>query len=210
MKKTLFLLLALLLLIVAGCDSGANLRIINRSNHSLYVRIDNGATQVIPAQGENSWEIATRTQYPLTNVVKQRVKVGIIGETYHMYDEYEELWLDETDIMLGVGEHRKIYIWPNRASIKIVNHSSQKIDRTVILKNDFVVAHSYRVLEAVAAGDSTFVRVDYVTPGNQFYYLVKLEMEGGKELFYGTPSDILGIDQQFRIVLTDSDLINRL
>lgn len=203
MKKSLFLLLPVVLLILTACESGASFKVINRSDYPLYVRIDNGSQVSIPGQGEHRWEISTRTQYPLTGEVQKKVKVEIEGETYRMFDEIEEIWLDETEIKLKAGESRKAYIWPNRASIKIVNQSTQAMQNAEIFKHNFITGTNIAILNELAPGDSTYHRVDFTGQGNVFYYYVKVQMADGEYSYYGGENVILEKDQQFLVRLCD-------
>lgn len=205
MNKLYLPILLLILLILAGCESGAKFRVINRSNHNLYVQVENGQEVVIPGQGEHSWDIETDTEHFLTGHVEKEVRVRIVGETYHIYDEYEEVYTDTTLVVLRAGETRNAYISPNRASIKIVNNSSQAMTGAVLYRHNAINPTTIAVLGELQPGGFTFRRVDYATPQNVFYYYAQVQMADGSSYEFGGPDTVLDKDQQFLITLTDPE-----
>ncbi len=197
------IIIALALLALAGCESGASFKVINKSRYPLYVSINEESQVQIPAMDERTWDVDTDTQYFIGGEVKQKVHVVIKGETYKMYDKNEEEYVDSTYVYLKVGEDRKAYIWPNRAGIKINNDSSQTMRRAKVFKHDGVVEQFLFILEDLDAGDSVYKTLDFATPSNNFYYYAQIMMEDGTEYIYGDASNILRVDEQFLIVLAD-------
>jgi len=205
MNKIYLPILLLLLLILAGCESGAKFRVVNRSNYNLYVQVENDAEVVIPGLGEHSWDIETDTEHFFTGHVEKEVRVRMVGETYHIFDEYEEEYTDTTLVVLRAGETRNAFITPNRASVNIVNQSSQAMTGAVIYKHNFINATTIAVLGELLPGAFTFRRVDYATPTNNFYYYVQIQMADGSVYEYGGPETVLDKDQQLLITLSDPE-----
>lgn len=204
MKIRYLIFLSLLLVILAGCDSGATFKVINRSDYPLYVQIDDTQMVTIAGNDEHSWEISTPKDYGIVNPKSQKVRVQIGGETYQLLDGDDEE-LEETTISLKAGETRNAYIWPNRASIKIVNESTVMMTEALIFKHNFVTANLEEELHDLPGGESINLRMPYAGPGNNFYYYAIIAMADGRILQFGGEDTVLEMDQQFLIVLEDAD-----
>lgn len=205
MKPVLLPLLLVIIFMAGGCKDGASIRVVNRSDHNLYVQVENGSEVVIPGQGEHNWDIDTDTESFLSGHVEKDVTVRIVGETYHIFDEWEEVYTDSAQMVLRAGETRNVYINPNRASIKIVNQSSQAMNGAVLYRHNFVNASTVAVLGELQPGELIFKRVDYATPTTQFYYYAIVQMADGTVYEFGGPDSVLDKDQQLLITLEDPE-----
>lgn len=204
--KRLSLLLAILLLVLCACDSGGKLRIVNRTDHALYatVRIDGEDQQLVLMGGEeHSFDVPTEKEGMFTGNVEAEVPVWMVGETFQIFDEDNLAYTDSTMVYVQVGETLSVYADPNRASIKIVNNSSQTMSSAYIIKNNFVSDSTIGVIHELAPGDSVFRCVDYATANNNFYYKINAQMADDSILQYGSETTILLEGEQLRAVLTD-------
>lgn len=139
MKYYMYFLLAIVALLLVGCESGASFTVINKSNYPIYASVGNEAEVAIPSQATHTWDIDTDTQYFFGGEVRKKVKVRMKGETYLMFDEDLDAYVDSTYIYLKAGEKRPAYIWPNRAGVKIQNQSSQPMKKANIFRHDGVI-----------------------------------------------------------------------
>ena len=203
MKNYMYFLLAIAALFLVGCESGASFTVINQSNYPLYASVGNKAEVTIPSQSTYTWDIDTDTQYFFGGEVKKKVKVRMKGETYLMFDDVLDEYVDSTYIYLKAGEKRNAYIRANRAGVKIQNDSPQLMRKASIYKHDGVMEYFTASLENLASGESTFCTLPYATSSNSFHYIVKVEMEDDSIYFYGDHTNVVGIDEQFLIILTD-------
>jgi len=207
MRKALIpILMATLAILLAGCDSGGKLRIINRTQHPLYatVEIDGEAMPVVLQGGEEySFEVPTDTQSPFTGTVEAEVPVRLQGETFQIYDEDAQAYTDSTTVYVPAGKTLSVFADPNRAGIKIVNESSQAMSSAYIIRNNFVTDTTIALLGELAPGDSIFRCVDYATPNNNFYYKVSVQMADDSFLVYGNEDTVLLKDTVLRAVLAD-------
>jgi hypothetical protein len=193
------------MLLLAACDSGGYFRVVNQTSFPVYVTLGDEAEQTIPANSEHTFEVATETEHFFNPDVEQEVPVRLLGETYQIYDEENECFTDTTTIVVKVGETTNAYINPNRASFKVVNDSSQPITSITLYKHNFVNVVASMPLGSLNPGESTFRRIDYATPSNNFYYFATLEMGDGSSLTYGNQDTVLLVDEQFLVTVTDPD-----
>jgi hypothetical protein len=197
--------LLLLLALLSACDSGGKFRVVNRCEHPLYVRVGGGGETTIPGGAEHTFEVSTKTEHIFDPDVSREVPVRLVGETYQIYDDIEEAWTDSTTVVIKAGETLSAYIDPNRASVKIVNQSSLGIASATVFKHNFIAPTAIAVLDAIGSGESRFLRVDYATPNNNFYYYVFLVMDDQSTLTYGGETTVLDKDGQLLITLTDPE-----
>lgn len=199
----LILLLALILL--TACESGGEFRIINETSFPVYATVGDGDEVVIPAKSERGFDIETDKQHFFNPNVSVSVPVRLIGETYRIYDEDNQAYQDTTTTTVKAGKVTKAFLKPNRASFKVVNQSSQAIEKVELMRHNFVGVTAAFNLGSVAPGSFKHLPVDYATSNNNFYYFAVLEMEDGRILTYGDPENILEVDTQFLITINDPE-----
>ncbi len=212
MKNRLLIatLLIGLMIILSGCESGGDFQVINRTSHNVYVTLEGKETVVIPGsdvEGEiystHTFEIDTDTQSFLTGVVKERIQALILGETFSMYNRDTQAFTDSTTLTIKAGKSLKAYISPNRASIKIVNNSTRDVRMAEVYKHNFTSDLKIGHMEDILQNTERFLRVDYATPSNSFYYYVIITMEDGEQYTWGNAQNILTLDEQFLIEIED-------
>jgi len=206
MKRMYLLLLPLLaLLFLAACESGGNFRVINRTSYPVYVTLDDEAEFAIPAGTEHTFEVATANQHIFNPDVSVEVPVRLVGETFQIYDEGNEVFTDTTRVVIHAGKTTSVFVDPNRASFKVVNNSSQYIIQAKLFKHNFVGVVASNDTGPIAPGRFVYLPVEYATSSNNFYYYATVQMEDGATYNYGNETNILAVDQQFLITLTDPE-----
>lgn len=201
----LLLLLLLALLFLAACESGGSFRVINQTSYPVYVTLEDADEVAIPGGTEHSFAVETANQHILNPDVSVEVLVRLIGETYQIYDEGNETYTDTTRIEINAGQTTTAYINPNRASFKVVNASSQAITGATLYKHNFVGVVADHDLGPIAPGSFAFLPVEYASSNNNFYYYANVRLEDGSTYSYGGPTNILDVDQQFLITLSDPE-----
>jgi len=201
------ILLALTLILLSACESGGTFRVVNRTSFPLYVTVGDEAETVIPGQTEHSFEISTDKQHIFNPGVERRVPVRLLGETYEIYNDYAGVYTDSTTITIKAGKTLSAYFDPNRASFKVVNNSSQSIASVMLLKHNFISIVGQSTLTDIPPGEFRFLRVEYASPNNNFYYLATVVMDDEDETTYnyGNELNVLENDQQFLITVVDPE-----
>ncbi len=200
-KLTLWILPVMALLLITGCDSGGAFRVINQTSYPLYVKVDEQDEVTIPGNSNYTFEIETKKESIFNPDVEKKVPVWMIGETYQIYDDYTQSYTDSTTVTIKVNKTINAYIQPNRASIKVVNNSDLWIAKIDIYKHNFIGVVNHYTIDPIAPHSFNFKNVDYITPNNNFYYLVLIELEDGTRYQYGGENAILQKDQQFLVTV---------
>ncbi len=204
-KKALYPLLLAALIFLAACQSGGEFRVINRTSFPLYVAVEDADKVAIPGGEEETFSVDTEDQHIFNPGVEKEVAVRMIGETYQIWDDYEEAWTDSTSVRIKVGETANAFIDPNRASFKVVNNSSQAIVSAQLFRHNFVASSFVADLGRIEPGDFKFLCVNYATPNNNFYYLAVLETEDEATHSFGNETNVIQEDEQFLITLEDPE-----
>lgn len=217
MKSRLLMgfVLAAMLILITGCESGGKIRIVNRSTFPVYVSVENGPEMVIAGGGVRNYDIDTDTQSFLTGTVEKAVRVHLVGETYQIYNQYNHSYVDTTEVYVLAGKTVPIYIDPNRASIKIINNSVEDtITNVEVYRHNFINPTRIGNLGQILPGKSIFYHVNpsvpidsavlpwIPTPATHFYYYAKVILSDGSSYLYGGESNILYKDQQYLISFT--------
>ncbi len=199
-----FTMLAALLVLITACESGAKFIVHNNCSYPAYAVVNSENQVIIPAHADHVFELDTKTQSLFTGEVKRKVAVNLRGETFSLKDDYN-LWTDGTEIEVHAGEDLHAYLNPNRACIKITNNTNRKITDATIIKNDGLIPSPYAVIENILPGETKFMRVDYYTPNDQFFYNVEVKDEAGNTYTYGDASTtMLLVDEQYHIEYSDT------
>ncbi|MBM4402767.1 MAG: hypothetical protein FJ042_00015 [Candidatus Cloacimonetes bacterium] len=202
-RRILYLLLIMAVaIILAACESGGKIRVINRTDYPMYASVDREQTIVIPGDSEHVFEIDTDTQTFYSGEVKKQAWLKLIGETYTIFDHFEEVYVDSTQITVRAGKTLNVFLDANRASVKILNSSDLNIVRAEIYQDFGAYDQVVGLLENIAPGEERFLRVNYATPTSQFFYRVRIMDENNLVYNYGGNQTILTVGQQFLVVFT--------
>lgn len=206
MKKiTFYLLLLAALVFLAACQSGGEFRVINRTSFPLYIAVEDADEVIIPGGEEEIFSVDTEKQHIFNPGVEKEIGVRMIGETYQIWDDYEDAYTDSTTVKIKVGETTNAFIDPNRASFKVVNNSSQAIVSAQLFRHNFVASSFVADLGRIEPGQFKFLCVNYATPNNNFYYLAVLETEDEATHSFGDDTNIIQEDEQFLVSLEDPE-----
>ena len=198
MKKLIYIiLLGSVLLLMSACESGGKFNMINRTSFPVYASVDGGGEVTIPAQTSHIFNVDTDSQSFLTGEVKRRVSVHVKGETFSLYDEEENRYVDDTVTTIKAGKTTNAYLDPNRASIKIVNDRPEMITKVMISRVSPTTSTVEAILEGIPSGETMWHRVKYATLQDNFYYKLDVWMEGVLETLVYYADDILGNDEQW-------------
>ncbi|MDD4309611.1 MAG: hypothetical protein PHO32_04465 [Candidatus Cloacimonetes bacterium] len=202
MKNTyvaLFLLVVLLMLLSA-CEKGGEFRVYNTCSYPAYASVNRGELVTIPASGNHLFKIDTDRQTIFTGDVKRTVPVTLYGETYSLFDDYENIYTDSTTIEVSAGRTLEAYLTPNKACVKVTNNSSYVIPEAEIWQ--LVNLNNVKVgtFSDIQPGTSRFLRVAYSVPNAQVYYKVIIT---GIEYQY--VSGFLQKDEQFLVMVEDQE-----
>lgn len=200
-----FILLGGVLLLLGACQSGGEFNMINRTSFPVYASVDGQDVVTIPAQTNRVFKVDTDSQSFLTGEVKRTVPVHVKGETFSLYDEHENRYVDDTRVTIKAGKTTNAYMDPNRASIKIVNNRAQKITLAEISQISPTTEAIEAILGDIPAGTTYWQRVKYATPQDTFTYKVEIWLEGmhDSEIHYSPTA--LGNDEQWVILLDAPD-----
>lgn len=197
--------LVLLLLGLAACESGGKFRVINHTSFPLYVTLSGETEVMIPGGAEHTFAVDTETEHIFNPDVKKEVPLRLVGETYHIYDDYEEIYTDSTTVTIHAGETLDAHINPNRASFKVLNASSKPVQSVALYRHNFVAAQLINLMENLLPGESRFLRVDYATANNNFYYYAYVQADSSTAYTFGGPATVLEKDEQFLVTVTDPE-----
>jgi len=196
------LLMPAILIVLSACESDAKIRLINRSSYPIHSTLENQSTVVIPADGEHTYEVDTDTQTFFGGEVEERLWLTLIGETYSVFDHYEEEYVDSTEITVKAGETLNAYLDANRASIKVVNNSDMVIQQVYVYQVFVTHSQIVGIMPEIVPGTERFLRVIYSTPTSQFSYRVIIRDENNISHNFGDNQTVLEVDQQFLINFT--------
>ena len=208
MKKVILIIIPILILL--GCSTEGDLKIINKTNHNIYFTVK-GNDYIL--------EGATDTTYPDTTITLdsgkkflffegdgKRVNLLLEGETFMMQHADNSgvgtgEFVTETEVTIKPDETTKIYTWPaTHASVKVINNSGKDII-------DFFYYTSYDptlvfMTDDIPDGETYYSRLDYTTNQNWFYYEFKIVFDDFTEQTFGGSSEsALYLDEQFLIEL---------
>ena len=193
-RVCLILGLAAILLMLSACESGGKLQVFNRCSYPAYIKVENIEQKTIPAGESVSINIDTDTQNIFTGEVKKKLPIWLVGETFSIFDEYQNAYLDSTWIEVKAGKTYSIYLNPNRASVKVINNSDQIISWAEIWQHSPLTYYQVGVMYNILPGESRFLRVDY---GNKYYYQVEIYLPDESHYTFCDSENILAVDEQY-------------
>ena len=211
MKKLIyFILLGSVLLLLAACESGGKFEMVNETSFPIYASVDRGPIVTIPAQEKRVFEIDTDSQSFLTGEVKRRVPVFVQGETFSLYDQEENEFVDNTVTTVKAGKTTRAFLKPNRASIKIVNDRPEKIYKVEVRHISPTIDFVVEILDIdIHSGESYWYRVKPATLQDNFTYQVTIYLEGVDNPRIFSAFGVLGLDEQWVLrVNPDEEQIN--
>lgn len=208
MKKTKVILLLIMgLLLFVGCEEGARVKVINQTKHNVYAEIDGKAFTV---SGNSSYEVDVETKEKkflfADGITKKTLKIE--GETFRIWDDYEEVYNNQTSIKVTPGKTYNVYCTANSASVKVINNSAKKVTKLHYRKNSqFATGTWFTIIydPPLEYEEFGYYHLTPQTEQNRFFYNFKVETESGEVTLIG--DEFQGIellkDEQFLIEIVN-------
>lgn len=195
---SLLILLPLYFLFCTGCEKDSTIRLVNRTSYPLYAIIQSKSYTIAPGS-DHEVEISTKQQTPLTGEVGKYVNVNLTGETYQIWDNYLNRYVDSTFVWVEAGKTISIYASPNRASFKVKNRSDQVISSVILqrISTQQTLTDTYYL--NLPDNEDWYKQIPFATEDNEFHLIAHVILADGTDIVYGNPQTIIGIDEQFLI-----------
>ena len=207
MKKVLFPFI-LLIIIIAGCSTEGDIKIINRTNHSLYFTIK-GNDYILEGSETSdpsmTISIGTGKQFLFYSEDYVEVDLHLEGETFMMQDasisgQPTGVYFTETTLQVKPKETLKVYCDPTHAGVKLINNFAIDVIDLSYHTGDSDTLISI-IHQPIIVGDSAWSRLKAATGYDSISYSFVIEFANG---FIDDTSyiniDTLTVDEQLRIV----------
>jgi len=206
MKKIFLFILPVIILV--GCSTEGDIKIINRTDHYLYFTIK-GSYYILEGSPDSdpgkTITVDTGSQFLFWGGDAANVDMTLEGETFMMQWANNDGspsgdYYTETTLNVPANEMLKIYCEPTHAGVKLINNSAVDVVEFSYFTNDndsLVNLIEYPIL----SGDSIWSRLKATTAYDSIVYSFVIEYENG--LFDSSHVDIdsLIVDEQLRIEL---------
>ncbi|MEA2095127.1 MAG: hypothetical protein U9P73_00350 [Candidatus Cloacimonadota bacterium] len=206
MKK--FVVPLLLIIILAGCSTEGDIKIINRTNHSLYFTIKGNDYTLEGSETSNpemTISVDTGKQVLFYSEDYVNVDLHLEGETFMMQDAINgipiEEYFTETTLQVIPKETLKIYCDPTHAGVKLINNSTENVINLTYFTDDSNTLISI-IDQPIIVGDSAWSRLKATSDYDSVSYSFVIEFEN--DVIDDTSYiniDTLTVDKQFRIEL---------
>ena len=208
--RRLFWILSLTLLatLFVGCsDSGADLIIHNTTSNRLWVTL--GSEEFLLYSGEQlSQHFETEEQTIFNNDITRDVKVGLMGETYRIFDYNGETFVDETTVKLRVEETSHVYCNSNLACIKVINLSDTEVTKVKYTKryeSGNNPHDTFLMSPPLEYEEEWFLPVDGIYESH-FYYELEVTLDNDVVVTAGDSlSSSLYIDEIFTVIINEEN-----
>ncbi len=205
--KLIFVIVGLLGLI--ACEDGASIKINNQTNHNVYAIIEGNELTVAGGQSQKVG-VDTHRKVFLFDDGKTNKTIQIVGETFRIWDDYEETYLSETDLKVYPGKTYNVYCSPNSASVKVVNNSESPIETLNYRKNKLYNPGDWFNVTfepPLEKGDFAYYHLVPQTQENRFFY--NFSLVSNNETIYSIGNEFDGVelfmDQQHLIVIEEEE-----
>lgn len=195
------LLLAILLLLATGCEKDGKIKIYNRTSYPVQAGIYEDS-YTIAGNSDLTVDITTGRQTPFDSNVGTWVEIFLAGETYQIYDDYEQAYVPKTSVWVAAGKTTTVYLDPNRACVKVINQTTDKyIKKIIVQRNTFSNAWTNEYNVFMAPNDEWFIQVPPGSTQTPYYYIVQVVFENDSILSYGSETNILYADDRFLVLV---------
>ena len=207
MKKILFILF--LIIILAGCTSEGEIKIINRTDHNLYFSIKDsdyilaGSEASDPSQ---SIDIDTGRQFLFWGDDEKAVAMHLEGETFMLQDADASgnpngLFYTETTLHVEPDKTLKVFCDASHAGVKLINNSLQNVEYLSYYTDDSDTLKTLNY-NPILSGETFWSRLKASTVWDSVLYSFVVEFENGT-IDDSTNTDIEGLilDEQYLIEL---------
>ncbi len=207
MKKVLFPFI-LLIIIIAGCSTEGDIKIINRTDHNLYFTIKGNDYILEGSETSNpnmTVSIGTGKQFLFYSKDFVEVDLHLEGETFMIQDatiggQPTGVYFTETTLQIKPKKTLKVYCDPTHAGVKLVNNSAIDVIDLSYHTDDSDTLISI-IDQPIIAGDSTWSRLTATSANDLISYSFVIEFENGFIDSSFINIDDLIVDEQLRIEL---------
>jgi len=215
MKKYLIIVLGLIILM--GCTSEGDIKIVNRTHYPLYLTIKGndyvvaGSEDPISDPVKKTVSVETGKEFLFWNGADKKVNIQLEGETFMLQEADlngtpSGVFFTETTLLVSPDETTKVYCDPTHAGVKIFNMLEENVIEIGVKKN----GGNYIPLETnigtavgppwtMAVGDSAWARLEASTEEYPIYYEFQIVTESYQ--FYQMPAGYITKDEQFSLVI---------
>jgi hypothetical protein len=199
----------LLIIILAGCSTEGDIKIINRTDHSLYFTIK-GNDYILEGSetSDPNMTVSVDTGKQFLFYIEDYVEVDLHleGETFMMQDATISgqpigIYFTETTLQVKPKETLKIYCDPTHAGVKLINNFTEDVIDLAYYTDDSDTLISIIDLP-ITAGDSAWSRLTATTANDSITYSFVIEFANGfiDDTSFININDLI-VDEQLRIEL---------
>ncbi len=196
-------------IILAGCSTEGDIKIINRTDHYLYFTIE-GSDYILEGSPTSdpfqTISFDTGKKFLFFGDCEEKLDMHMEGETFMMQlaDNYGNPvgeYYTETTLNVKADETLKIFCDPTHAGVKLVNNSQFSVYEFSYFTDDndsLIILNDY---QPVLPGDSIWSRLKATTAYDSIIYSFVIEYENGIFDSSYVNIDDLVVDEQLRIEL---------
>jgi len=197
----------LLIIILSGCSTEGDIKIINRTNHILYFTIK-GNDYILEGSETSDPDMTigvdTGKQVLFYSEDYVEVDLHLEGETFMMQDAINgipiEEYFTETTLQVIPKETLKIYCDPTHAGVKLINNFAEDVIGLAYYTADSDSLISI-IDSTIEPGDSAWSRLKATSIYDSISYSFVIEFETGIIDSSFMNIDNLTVDEQLRIEL---------
>ena len=206
MKKVLFPFI-LLIIIIAGCSTEGDIKIINRTDNSLYFTIK-GNDYVLEGSETSdpnmTVSVSTGKQFLFYSEDYVEVDLHLEGETFMMQDatiggQPIGIYFTETTLQVIPKETLKVYCDPTHAGVKLINNSTENVIDLAYHTDESDTLIS--IIQSIASGDSAWSRLKASTNYDSISYSFVITFDEYADSTSFMNIENLTVDEQLRIEL---------
>ena len=197
----------LLIIILTGCSTEGDIKIINRTNHSLYFTIE-GNDYILEGSETSdpkmTISVDTGKQVLFYSEDYVNVDLHLEGETFMMQDAINgipiEEYFTETTLQIIPKETLKIYCDPTHAGVKLINNFAINVINLAYYTDDSDILISI-IDQPIEPGDSVWSRLRATTDYDSISYSFIITFDEYADSTNYVNIDDLTVDEQLRIEL---------
>jgi hypothetical protein len=197
----------LMVIILAGCSTEGDIKIINRTNHRLYFTIK-GNDYILEgsetSDPDMTISVDTGKQVLFYSEDYVEIALHLEGETFMMQDAVNgipiEEYFTETTLQVKPKETLKVFCDPTHAGVKLINNSAENVINLAYSTDDSDSLIAIIDL-TIEPGDSAWSRLKATSIYDSISYSFVIEFETGFIDSSFMNIDDLTVDEQLRIDL---------
>lgn len=198
--KTIIFLMSLVFF-QFGCTSQGDIKIINRTEHNLYLSLQN-KNYIISGTETLQTEIDIGNHFLFFGTQEKDIDIKLEGETFMMQEANNGVptgeYRTETTIKVEADKTTKLYCDPTHAGVKLINFSNKDIISFQYFTNKSS-DHISLIEDSLFPADSVWSRLQATVSADSIIYSFLIEDETGQIDSSYQDIDWLGIDEQLRI-----------